>query len=174
MNVILLGYRGSGKTSIGKKLANQLWKTFVDVDTETCKRFGMSSVAEIWQAHGEPAWREKEVEVTRELLGRTDHVISLGGGTVIQPAGREAVEQAQDAKRIYLYCKPEELHRRIASDASSADARPSLTALGGGLAEIEAVLAERDPVYRAVADSVFEVTNVSVDEAVRYLTLHHV
>jgi shikimate kinase len=85
------------------------------------------------------------------------------------PAAREAVEQAADTKRIYLRCDPEELHRRIAADAASSATRPNLTNLGGGVEEIRAVLAEREPVYRAVADAEFDVTRVSVDETVRWL-----
>ncbi|MFA9478796.1 shikimate kinase [Phycisphaerales bacterium AB-hyl4] len=173
MNVILIGYRGSGKTTIGKKLANQLWKDFVDVDHEICKRFDNSSIADIWQTHGEPRYREVEVEVTRELIHRTNQVIALGGGTLMQPGAREAVEQAADAKRIYLYADPTVLHRRIEADAQTAATRPALTAQGGGLDEVKAVLNDRDPVYRAVADVVFNVTDITPDEAVRLLVTKH-
>jgi shikimate kinase len=169
MNVILIGYRGSGKTSIGKKLAGQLWKEFADVDVETCKRFGNPSIAAIWAEHGEPAWREREIEVTRELCARPDMVIALGGGTLMQPGARAAVESAPQTVRIYLACDPKELLRRIEADPHSGATRPNLTAMGGGLAEIEAVLAQRDPVYRAVATHVFDVTHVNVEDAVRHL-----
>ncbi|HEX7008560.1 MAG TPA: shikimate kinase [Phycisphaeraceae bacterium] len=169
MNIVLIGYRGCGKTTIGKKLAHQLWKTFVDVDEQTCKRFGIDSIARIWELHGEPAWRQQEIEVTRELMARDDQVIGLGGGTLMQPDARQAVEQAAHAKRIYLYCEPEELFRRVSQDPNSCDTRPNLTPLGGGLEEIKTVLAQRDPVYRQVADAIFDVTHVSPDEAVRYL-----
>lgn len=167
MNVILIGYRGSGKTSVGTRLAAQLWKTYADVDREACRRFGNDSIAEIWRTHGEPEWRRVEIEVTRELIGRPDHVIGLGGGTLMQPAAREAVRAAPDAVRIYLKCEPQELHRRIAADGQSAATRPSLTRHGGGLQEIEAMLAEREPVYLAVADRVVDVTHLDVDGAVR-------
>jgi shikimate kinase len=86
----------------------------------------------------------------------------------MQPGAREAVEQS-DAKRIYLYCEAPVLAARIEADAATAANRPSLTGQGGGLAEIEAVLAERDPVYRAVADEVFDVTHLNVEDGVRYL-----
>jgi len=167
-NIILIGYRGSGKTTIGKLLADQLWKTFVDVDDETCKRFDHLSIAQIWEQFGEPKWREAEVEVTRELCGKTDHIIGLGGGTLMEAGAREAVENA-DATRIYLKCQPEELYRRISADTGSADTRPSLTAQGGGVEEIKAVLELREPVYQAVADSVFDVTHTDVKSALRHL-----
>lgn len=169
MNIILLGYRGSGKTTIGKALAEQLWKTFVDVDAHICKWFGGLTIAEIWKQHGEPAFRATEVQVTCELLQRHDQVIALGGGTVMQEQARKAVKDAVNTVRIYLYCEPEELLRRITGDAGTATARPSLTALGGGIEEIKSVLAQRDPVYRDVADKVFDVTHVSADDAVRHI-----
>lgn len=168
MNIILLGYRGCGKTSIGNKLASELWKTFVDVDDETCKRFGNDSIAAIWDEHGEPAWREAEVAVTQELVAKQDMVIGLGGGTLMQPGAREAVEQA-DAVRIYLKCEADELYRRVSADDRSAATRPNLTNLGGGVEEIEHMLAERGPVYEAVADRVFDVTHTDIQQSVRYL-----
>lgn len=169
MNIVLLGYRGCGKTSIGKMLASQLWKTFADVDTEACKRFKNPSIADIWAKHGEPAWRATEVEVTRELVKKPDMVIGLGGGTLMQAGARQAVEQAADTVRIYLKCEAKELYRRVSQDAQSAATRPALSPLGGGLDEIVHMLQLREPVYEAVADKVFDVTHLSIPDAVRYL-----
>lgn len=169
MNIILIGYRGSGKTTLGKLLAQQLWKTYADVDAEVVKRFGGQSIRAIWAEHGEPEFRRVEVEVTRELCGREEMVIGLGGGTLMQPGAREAVERARDAVRVYLRCRPEELARRIDADPSSAATRPALTAQRGTLEEIRVVLAEREPVYTAVADKVFDVTELSPGDAVRHL-----
>lgn len=175
MNIILMGYRGSGKTSIGKKIADQTWKDFADTDTEVCKRFGNRSIADIWETDGEPAFRAAEVEVTKDLMARDNHVIGLGGGTVMQEAAREAVKNAADAKRIYLACKPAVLSERIAADAASHLTRP---ALAGGkdaadVEEITAVLAERGPVYEELADVTFDVSYVDLAQAVAYLTRHH-
>ncbi len=169
MNIILLGYRGCGKTTMGKMIADQLWKTFVDTDQEVCKRFNNPSIAEIWAQHGEKEWRQVESEVTVEVCARKDLVIALGGGVLTQPEAHEAVENTKNAVRIYLYCQPQELHRRIQADAQTATTRPALTPHGGSLDEIEQVLAERDPVYRAVADTVFDVTHVRPDNGVRHL-----
>ena len=169
MNVILMGYRGCGKTTLGKMLADELWYTFADVDREICKRFGDDSIAHIWQEHGEPKYRQVEVEVTADLCGREKHVIALGGGTLMQPGAREAVERAPDTRKIYLECQPQVLLQRIAADGQSAATRPALTDRGDGLEEIESVLAQRDPVYRAVADKVFDVTHLGPREALRYL-----
>jgi len=168
MNVILIGYRGCGKTSLGRKLASETWKTFRDVDQETCKRFDNDSIADIWEKHGEPAWREMEVQVTADLCAMDDMVIGLGGGTLMQPGARDAVEHA-DAVRIYLKCDPEELYRRISADTESAKTRPNLTNLGGGVDEIVEMLHRREPVYEAVADKVLDVSHVTIESGVRYL-----
>jgi shikimate kinase len=168
MNIILLGYRGSGKTTIARILADQLWKTFVDIDAEIIKRFEGRSIREIWDIFGEAMFRQVEVDVTREVCSKDEQVIALGGGTLMTPEAREAIV-ASDAVRIYLECKPEVLLGRIQGDQQTAATRPNLTGLGGGLDEIRAVLAERDPVYRAVADKVFDVNDVTIEGAVPHL-----
>lgn len=168
MNIILMGYRASGKTSIGRKLADQLWKPFVDLDDVVRQRFGGASIAEIWAEHGEPAFREAEAEAASQVCAKGDTVIALGGGTVMHPKARAAIVAA-DAVRIYLYAPAEVLAQRLAADTAGQTERPALTSQGGGLAEIQAVLAERDPVYREVADHVFDVTHLTVDDALRYL-----
>lgn len=154
---------------MGRKLAAKLWKTFVDIDAEIMKRFGGKSVRDIWAEFGEPEYRRVEVEITRDYCGKKDQVIALGGGTLMQPGAREAVEKAHDTVRIYLKCTPEELHRRITGDAQSAATRPSLTKHGGGLDEVKEMLAKRGPVYEAVADKTFDVTHVQIDDGVRHL-----
>ena len=169
MNIVLIGYRGSGKSSVGKRMANELWKKFIDTDAEVCKRFGGISIAEIWDQHGEAAFRAAECEVAAEVLKKDDQVIALGGGTVMQPAAREALMAAKDTVRVYLQCEPAVLADRLAGDTATRESRPNLTAHGGGVAEIEAVLAEREPVYRDVADHELEVTRMTLDDVVRHI-----
>jgi len=173
MNVILFGYRGCGKTTVGKKLAGKLWKDFVDTDDQVRQRFGGMDIASIWEQYGEAGFRQAEVDATRQVLALENHVIALGGGTLMTPAARELVAGAQDTKRIYLSCAPATLLERINADGDTAAQRPSLTGDGSandaGLAEIEQVLAQRDPVYRDVADVVFDVTFCSVEEVVKHL-----
>ena len=170
MNLVLLGYRGSGKTSVGRKLAHETWKKFVDTDAEICKRFGGASIREIWQRHGEAAFREKECEVVAELMKRDEQVVALGGGSLMQEPARQAVKDARNTVRIYLKCDPEVLDQRIRADSATAAARPDLTTLGGGVEEIRTVLAEREPVYLAVADKVLDVTHIQgVEDTVEYI-----
>jgi len=169
MNIILLGYRGSGKTSIGKKLANELWKDFVDTDDKVRKRFNGVPIAEIWEQHGEPAFRQAEADTVAELLQKPDQVIALGGGTLTHDGARHTVQQADNATRIYLRCDPATLAQRIAADATTQTERPSLTGNADPADEVKLVLEQRDPVYRETADIVFDVTHCSIEEAVRHL-----
>jgi len=169
MNIILFGYRCSGKTTLGRRLADRLSKSFVDTDDLVRKQFDIDSIAVIWQEYGEQVFRRTETELTIEVCKRSDHVIALGGGSIMQPLARKAVAQAANTLRIYLYCSPVELYRRICGDRNSAQARPNLTPLGGGIEEIKSVLTERDPVYRAVADKVFDVTQLKLEQAFRDL-----
>lgn len=169
MNIVLIGYRGSGKTTVGKKLAGQLWKTYIDTDAEVRKRFGNRTIAEIWRAEGEPKFRSVECDTVEDVMNKTDQVIGLGGGTLMQDRARAAVLAAKDTVRIYLKCDAETLYQRISSDAQTAAARPNLTALGGGVEEIKLMLARREPVYQQVADKTLDVSLLSPDDAVRHL-----
>jgi len=169
MNIILIGYRGSGKTTIGRKLASQLWKDFVDLDDLTRKAFDGRPISDIWQEHGEDAFRQAEVAATQDAVMRSDHIIALGGGTLMQDAARQAVIDAPDTKRIYLACEAAELHKRITGDSNTTQQRPALTDQGGGLVEIAAVLEHRDPIYQEVADIVFNVTLCTPEQVVSHL-----
>ena len=102
MNIILIGYRGCGKTTVGRPLAEQLYKRFVDVDDEICRCFGGRTIAEIWADEGERAYRDVECEVTADLCGRDDQVIGLGGGTLGEPPARRSVEVARIDGKILI------------------------------------------------------------------------
>lgn len=172
MNIILFGYRGCGKTTVGRLLANKLWKDFVDTDDKVRERFDGMDIAAIWEKYGEQGFRQAEVDAAAQVVALENHVIALGGGTLMQPAARESVVAA-DAKRIYLSCAPATLLERITADTGTDDQRPSLTGGGSaadaGLAEIERVLAEREPVYKEVADHVFDATFCTPEQVASHL-----
>jgi shikimate kinase len=167
MKIVLIGYRGSGKTSIGRKLADRLWYKFVDVDDLIVAKAG-KSIREIFAQDGEPKFRDIETEALREVLARDDHVIGLGGGTLGREANRTMLRES-GARVIYLRCEPEVLLKRVQADPKSAENRPNLTSLGGGIEEIRQVLAAREPIYREVKQVELDVTRLSVDEAVAYI-----
>src|SRR4051812_7957744 len=114
MSIVLIGYRGSGKTSVGQKLADRLWQELVDTDALIVARAGRS-IREIFELRGEAGFRDLEAEIVREALLLQDVVISLGGGAVLREANRAAIA-ASGHKVIYLKCDAEELHKRIHAD----------------------------------------------------------
>jgi shikimate kinase len=168
MATVLIGYRGSGKTTIGRRLADRLWQPFVDIDEQIVARAG-KTIREIFEQGGEPAFRDLEQQAIQETLSSSqDCVVSLGGGAVLRDANRVIIGSGAH-KVIYLKCEPKTLHERIHSDPNTAANRPSLTHLGGGIAEIESLLAEREPLYRALMTSELDVTYLTPEDAVVYI-----
>jgi shikimate kinase len=166
MSIALIGYRGSGKSTIGEKLADRLWQTRVDTDQLIVKRAG-KSIKEIFDQDGEARFREIESAIVKEVLKLPDVVISLGGGAILREENRAAIKESGH-KVIYLKCDPEELYKRIQADASTSLMRPSLTQFSG-VEEIEKMLAEREPIYRSLMTGELDVTNLSVEDAVVYI-----
>jgi shikimate kinase len=152
MNIILIGYRASGKTSAGRELANLLSWPFFDSDRMIFAKTGRT-VREIVEAGGWQAFREVEKAVISELSGLDEAVIALGGGAVMDPDNVAMLDKR--GRFVWLQADVRILALRMSGDRNGALQRPSLTG-AGTLAEIEAVLAKRLPVYGAVADVVVD------------------
>jgi shikimate kinase len=167
MSIVLIGARGCGKSTIGRKLADRLWQSFVDVDNVIVKKAG-KSIRDIFKQDGEARFRQLETEALKEVVAQSEHVISVGGGTLLKEENRKILKDAGH-RMIYLKCDPEELDRRMREDPDSPSTRPPLTSLGGGLAEIEFLLKEREPIYRQCMHAELDVTNLSPEEAVVYI-----
>lgn len=170
MNTLLIGPRGCGKSSIGQRLAAITSWPFVELDQRVLAMFAEGSVQEVWELHGESAWRNEEVKQIAIALRKDRQIVALGGGTVTIDAAHELIKDEQKAGRaklIYLCCKIPELVRRL--EKAPGD-RPALSDSESVEEEVTNVLAERDHVYRALANTVLDVTNISVDEAAAQLT----
>lgn len=167
MSTVLLGYRGSGKTTIGRRLADRLWQKFIDTDQMITAAAG-KTICEIFEQHGEAHFRELETEALARALAMEDHVIALGGGAVLKPQNRELL-LASATKRVYLKCDPDMLLKRIQADPESLHTRPALTDHAGSIEEVTTHLAEREPLYRQVKTTEVEVTNLTPQEAVVYI-----
>jgi shikimate kinase len=163
MGVVLLGYRGSGKSAVGYRLAARLRVPFIDTDQEVMQRAG-ATIAEIFARAGEEKFRTLECEALAEALARPDGIIASGGGVVLAETNRAALKASRFA-RVYLRCEAPELLRRIEADPVTAAARPKLTT-AGGMAEIRQLLAVREPLYLEVMTAELDVTALNVDEAV--------
>ena len=167
MSVGLIGYRGSGKTTIGRRLADRLWQPFIDTDDLVVKKAG-KSIKEIFEQEGEQRFRDLETEVVREVCTQPETVIAFGGGALDRDENREAIKQA-GLRLVYFKCEPAELLKRIQNDPETAANRPALSNLGGSIEEIESVLARREPIWRNIAGAELEVTYLTPEDAVPYV-----
>lgn len=148
MNIFLIGYRGSGKTTVARALAERLGWEWLDADVELERRAGRS-IREIFAESGEQPFRDLESAVVADLAQLDKHVLALGGGAVLRDENRQ--ELAGRGKVVWLQATPETLAARIAADPTTAARRPNLTGQGG-LDEIRHLLAQREPIYQACAD----------------------
>lgn len=148
MNLFLIGSRGSGKTTIGPILAKQLGWGFVDLDAKIVESAG-SAIKDIFAAEGEEGFRRRESEACQKLKRVRRKVIALGGGSLIDPENRAMVKRL--GKVVWLRAPAAVLWSRVSQDPHTAKNRPNLTD-GGGLSELEAILAQREPQYKAVAN----------------------
>lgn len=169
MNIVLIGYRASGKSTIGRLLAEELGLAFVDIDDQIRSRYGNKSVAEIWDAYGEPDYRETECDVTEMACRKDQQVIALGGGTPMQSRAFDALASLPGGLRFYLQAPAEILHQRSNRDTSNITNRPSLTRMQDGLAEVQHMLSLREPTYRRLADHTIDVAQQSMAQAARQI-----
>jgi len=146
-NLALIGYRGSGKTTVARLLARQLGWASIDADREIESSAG-STIAALFAERGEEYFRDLETEVVGRLCRLPRTVVALGGGAVIRPENRRAIAEATHV--VWLKAPPEVLARRIAADPSTPRSRPALTPQGGA-EEIDRLLELRTPWYRACA-----------------------
>jgi len=147
MNIHLIGYRGTGKTSVAELLAARLGWTWFDADVELERQAGRT-IAEIFAEEGEGAFRDLESQVLRELCQRERIVLGVGGGGVLREENRAVLRAS--GKVVWLQASPEAIYRRIQQDPTTASRRPNLTNTGG-LLEVERLLEVRTPIYRQSA-----------------------
>ena len=155
-NILLMGPRASGKTTVGEMLAQKLRRPFADLDHLTLRAFAeCTSISHAWRAHGEAAWRIAESDALAGALRSSPQVIALGGGTPTIPDAQAALRAARDAGRalvVYLQVDVETLRARLR--AAGGD-RPPLRG-SDAVDEVADILREREPVYRAMADLVVD------------------
>jgi shikimate kinase len=147
MNLILIGYRATGKTTLGRLLARQLGWEWIDADVEIERRAG-KSITRIFAEDGEPAFRDLEAEVIAELCRRQCLVLAAGGGAPMRQQSRGAMRAS--GKVIWLTAGPGTILARMSADATTTGRRPSLTDRDP-LEEIIHLLRQREPIYRESA-----------------------
>jgi shikimate kinase len=160
MLVALVGFRGSGKSTVGRLLAERLGCSFLDMDSEIERREGRT-VAGIFEKDGEPAFRRLEGDLAAELANRDGLVVATGGGVVANPAAVGAL--LEKAVVVYMEAPAAVLAERIKMDNRSAALRPSLTNADSLEEEVANLLDARAALYQAFSDVTIAVGEKSPD-----------
>lgn len=145
MNIVLIGLMGSGKSAVGRLLAERLDRPFIDTDTLIEAEAGCTIPA-IFAAEGEEGFRRREAEVIARAAAGDGQVIATGGGAVLRPENRDALRR--NGLVIWLDAPPEALYRRVR--AQGIRRRP-LLAGPDPLGRLRALAAARAPAYAAAA-----------------------
>ena len=159
-HIILIGFMGSGKSSVGYRLSYKLRKCLIDTDRLIEQREGMS-ITEIFDQKGETYFRQKETECLKSLskeLG--SRVVSVGGGTPIREENHAILKESGTV--VYLKATPETIYSRVKHDT-----RRPLLQCEDPKSRIEALLAERGPIYESVADIIIEVDGKHIKQVVQ-------
>jgi shikimate kinase len=157
----LIGYRGTGKSTVARFVASQLGWSWIDADVELERRAGRTIQA-IFATEGEAAFRDQESQVLRDLLSVSHQVVALGGGVILRATNREQLAHSQ-AAIVWLQAGPETIYQRLLGDPTTAARRPQLTSRGG-IEEITQLLAQRAPLYQQCADVEFDTENVTPEQ----------
>jgi shikimate kinase len=156
--VYLVGMMGAGKTTVGRRLARRLGWSFVDADRELEARLGVP-VATVFELEGEAGFRRRESALIEELTLREAVVLATGGGAVLDPANRAVLRGR--GRVLYLRASVGDLWHRLRRDT----VRPLLRT-ADPRARVEALLRDRDPLYREAAHDVVDTGRQPVDEVV--------
>ena len=154
-NIVLIGFMGAGKSVVGKSLANAMSRPFFDTDTMVEETVG-ATIEDMFATVGEEAFREIETRTIQDLADLKGAVIATGGGALKNPENVEALKR--ESFVIYLYAKPEILFERIKGDSGRPIADNMKT-----FDDMRSVLAEREPLYRKVADFTIDTSDKPIN-----------
>ena len=158
-HLILVGLPGAGKSTLGRRVAQRLGRSFVDFDAEIERREGMT-VAQIFATYGEPYFRRRELELTQELAEQGGMVLAPGGGWIMIPGALALLRPP--GRMIYLRVRPEVAIRRL---ERARHVRPLLQ-VPEPLAELRRLLGERESAYQ-LADLVLDTDLLDTRELIR-------
>lgn len=160
-NIFLVGMMGAGKTTVGKLLAQQLGKTFLDSDEEIQQRTGVT-IPHIFDVEGEAGFRLRETGAIQDLVLRDDIVLATGGGAVLNEQNRVALRE--NGIVVYLKSSVADLWQRTRHDRS----RPLLQT-ADPRAKLKELYEQRNPLYLEVADLVMPTGKQNVHSLVQHL-----
>ena len=157
MNLVLIGYRGTGKSELGRMLSDRLKLPVVSLDAAIEREAGLS-IPEIVAKHGWDWFRDLEARLVERESRRDDQILDTGGGAILRP--ENSAHLRQNGLVIWLTASPQEIVRRI----QHSTARPSLTGNKSFLEEVEEVLLAREPAYRGAAHFIIDTENRTLAE----------
>jgi shikimate kinase len=159
MNLFLIGYRCTGKTTVGQALAERLNWTFVDTDEVIVDTAG-TSIAQMVETHGWAFFRDLERQTLAAVAKGCDQVVATGGGVVLDDRNLDVMQKTGTV--VWLTADETTIARRMLADHATQTNRPSLTDQGQ-IAEIRQVLAERRPRYEKAADITIETDQAGIE-----------
>jgi len=157
MNIVLIGMRGSGKTTVGKILAPKMGREFIEMDELITRKAGLS-ISEIVEKYGWEKFREIEEEITSEVAGRVNIINASGGGVVTREKNIATLKKK--GVMVWLQAGVDTLVRRIGEDSE----RPPLVEGRGRREAMELTLKERKPLYQQAADLAINTENKTPEE----------
>jgi shikimate kinase len=159
--ITLIGYRGTGKSSVAAALAARLGCPWLDADVVLEEQVGCS-IADLVRERGEPVFRAEETRLLESLLDECPGVLATGGGVVLADRNR-ALLRARGRPVVWLTAPAAVIRARLAADPTTSSRRPALHG-GDPLDEVAAALETREPFYRQCADAVFDTASGAVDD----------
>lgn len=165
MNIVLIGYRGTGKSAVARLLSERLQWGLIATDQEIVAETGMS-IPEMVEAHGWDYFRDLEARIVARVAALDQVVIDTGGGVILRDENVELLRK--NGTIIWLKADPETISTRIRDDTQ----RPSLTGNKSFLEEIEEVLQERAPKYKEAAEVEVDTGSESPESIVQRIVVH--
>ena len=159
MNIVLCGMMGVGKTSVGIRISQLTGRRWYDTDIMITDRHGR--ISDIFEYYGEAHFRSLETDITRELSGQDNLVISTGGGLVLKPENSDLLKAG--GKIFFMRASLDVLLTRVRADEN----RPLLKDMGKTAEKLGVLLKERMPIYEHVADYIIDTDGKTVDETAR-------
>jgi len=163
MNIYLIGYRCTGKSSVGRLLAANLGMKFTDTDAELVKRT-QRSISEIVETSGWDEFRRIEKNIIRELSALEKHVVATGGGAVLDSGNVECMKKTGIV--VWLRAAPLTIRERIKKDHGTKDFRPALTVKGTS-GEIDEILSARNRFYEEGMDFYIDTDYIDISGVCR-------